>query len=195
METFQFMELQNKKQVLAIIGMPGTGKSTVIDVLVKKYHLPYFYFGGITLDEVAKRQLPQTQENEKKVRLELRATYGMSAYAQLALPSIKKYLEEYNTVLLDGLYSWSEYTFLRKNLDIPLYLIPIISRRENRYYRLSVRPVRPLTAEEAEKRDFAEIEGLEKGGPIALCDYYLTNDGTKEELEKATLEMATHFGL
>ncbi|HNZ66658.1 MAG: AAA family ATPase [Planctomycetes bacterium] len=189
------MEEKSSKQILAIIGMPGTGKSTVIDYLVKKYNLPYFYFGGITLQEVKKRNLLPTQENEKKVRQELRATYGMSAYAQLALPTIQEYLKENSTVLLDGLYSWSEYTFLRKNLTIPIYLIPVISLRENRYKRLAVREIRPLTAEEAENRDFTEIETLEKGGPIALCDYYITNDGTKEELEQATLQMAKKFNL
>ena len=190
-----FMEEKSSKQILAIIGMPGTGKSTVIDYLVKQYNLPYFYFGGITLQEVKKRNLLPTQENEKKVRQELRATYGMSAYAQLALPTIQEYLKENSTVLLDGLYSWSEYTFLRKNLTIPIYLIPVISLRENRYKRLAVREIRPLTAEEAENRDFTEIETLEKGGPIALCDYYITNDGTKEELEQATLQMAKKFNL
>ena len=111
------------------------------------------------------------------------------------MKTAEEYLKENSTVLLDGLYSWSEYTFLRKNLTIPIYLIPVISLRENRYKRLAVREIRPLTAEEAENRDFTEIETLEKGGPIALCDYYITNDGTKEELEQATLHIAKKFNL
>jgi dephospho-CoA kinase len=58
-----------------------------------------------------------------------------------------------------------------------------------------VREYRPLSGEEAEKRDFAEIETLEKGGPIALCDYYITNDGTLEELKNSIHSLAKIFGL
>jgi dephospho-CoA kinase len=42
--------------------------------------------------------------------------------------------------------------------------------------------VRPLSHEEAEARDFAEIENLEKGGPIAMADFTLQNDETMEKL-------------
>jgi len=48
--------------------------------------------------------------------------------------------------------------------------------------RLAHRPVRPLTAEEVDRRDAAEIENLEKGGPIAAADRFLVNNGTLDEL-------------
>ena len=34
----------------------------------------------------------------------------------------------------------------------------------------------------AELKDFAEIENLEKGGPIAIADYTIVNDGSIEEM-------------
>jgi dephospho-CoA kinase len=49
---------------------------------------------------------------------------------------------------------------------------------------LSTRKTRPLTAEEVTKRDYAEIENIEKGGPIANADYTLVNDKNKEKLLK-----------
>jgi dephospho-CoA kinase len=51
-----------------------------------------------------------------------------------------------------------------------------------RYARLANRPERPLTAQEAELRDYAEIENIEKGGPIAIADYMLVNDSTPDAL-------------
>ena len=54
-----------------------------------------------------------------------------------------------------------------------------------RYERLSRRPDRPLSAEEAESRDFAEVENLEKAGPIAMADHTILNDGTEDELVRA----------
>lgn len=170
------------KKIIAIVGMAGSGKSTVIDILVQKYKMPYIYLGDITLQEMKKRNLSAGQDNEKKTRIELRKEHGMGAYAKLSLPSIKKYLEKNDNVLLDGLYSWSEYTFLRKELNIPTILVAVIVSKKLRYQRLQERKIRPLTADESEKRDFAEIEDIEKGGPIAICDYYITNDSSLENL-------------
>lgn len=188
--------MENKeKRILAIVGMPGSGKSTVVQTLVQEYSLPFLHFGNITIQEVRKRNLPETQENEKKVRLDLRQKYGMAAYAHLSIPQIAELFKTCDTVLIDGLYSWSEYTLLREALQKKVLLLTIISRRENRYHRLSIREYRPLSPEEAEKRDFAEIESLEKGGPIALCDYYLTNDTGIEDLKTNLHNLAHELGL
>ena len=175
---------QNDKCIVAVVGMPGTGKSTVVDMLVKKYHMPYIHFGGITMEEMRRRGLEETQANEKKIRQELRKHHGMDAYATLSVPKIKDMLKENDVVLIDGLYSWSEYIYLREVDLAKISLITIISMRKNRYDRLKKREYRPLDEKEAEKRDFAEISTLEKGGPIALCDYYILNDNTVEKLEE-----------
>ena len=41
---------------------------------------------------------------------------------------------------------------------------------------MAKRPLRPLTSEEVDQRDWAEIENIEKGGPIAVADYFIHND-------------------
>jgi dephospho-CoA kinase len=48
---------------------------------------------------------------------------------------------------------------------------------------MSKRKERPLPEEECIARDKAEIENLEKGGPIAMADYTIINEGTKKEFE------------
>ena len=45
------------------------------------------------------------------------------------------------------------------------------------------RTVRRLSPEEARRRDYAEIEGIEKGGPIAMADVMIVNEATVEALE------------
>lgn len=188
-------KVESRKRIIAVIGMPGTGKSTVVNSLVSKFNLPSIHFGNITIEEIRKRGLEENQANEKLVRQDLRAKLGMGAYAYLSIDRIREILEKHGVVLIDGLYSWAEYIMLRKAELAEISLITIISRRKSRYHRLSIRDYRPLSEKEAEKRDFAEIEKLEKGGPIALCDYYITNDGSVEELEESIKNMANELGL
>ena len=63
-----------------------------------------------------------------------------------------------------------------------------------RYNRLSNRKVRPLTAVDAEKRDYAEIEYLYKGGPIAIADYYIDNNSDEASLTNQIVEFLRGIG-
>ena len=166
--------------IIAIVGMPGAGKSTLVDVGTQQFGLPRVYFGGFVTREVQRRGLAISAGNEKLVREDLRHKYGMSAMAQLALPDIAEALRACPDVLLDGLYSWSEWVLLAAEFKDKFVTVAVHAPRRLRYQRLACRAVRPLTAPEAAERDRAEIERLEKGGPIAVADHVLTNDGLPE---------------
>jgi len=175
----------NKKTfpLLIIVGMAGSGKSSVAQHLQKK-GWRVIRFGAITIDEVKSRALPVNEANEKSVREELRAKHGMDAYARLSLPEIKESLLNSPTII-DGLYSWSEYKFLKKRFGKRMTVVATFTPRSVRYDRLARRPERPLTFKEAEQRDFAEIDNVEKGGPIAMADYTIINDGIEKDLCRA----------
>ncbi len=161
--------------------MPGAGKSLCARHLEVKGYFQY-RFGSIVVDEVARRGLPLTPENERVVREEFRANEGMDAIAKRALPILKSALERQNCIVIDGLYSWSEYKTLRADLGGDLIVTAIVSERALRYARLGERTERPLTPAEAQRRDYQEIENLEKGGPIALADYTLLNNASSDAL-------------
>lgn len=178
-------------KVVAVVGMCGSGKSVATDLFVLS-NWKRVYFGGVTLEAVKERGLEITPDNERMVRESLRLEYGQAAYAIKLLPKIKELLQTGN-VIVDGLYTWSEYKYLQKNLNDILSILCIISDRDERYKRLKNRDIRPLSANEAVIRDFAEIENLEKGGPIAIADHYIINNGTKEELERKIAEYIDTF--
>ena len=50
---------------------------------------------------------------------------------------------------------------------------------------------RPMQPHEVDQRDWSEIENLEKGGPIAIADYFIINDGSLEQLHQK-IDAATH---
>ena len=161
-------------RALALVGMPGAGK-TVCAKHVETRGFYQFRFGQIVVDEVLRRGQSITPENERVVREEFRAQDGMAAIAKRALPHLQKALSTRPAIIIDGLYSFSEYKLLRQELD-ELIVVAIFCPRSLRYQRLTTRPERPLTLEQAQERDYQEIERLEKGGPIALADYTLIND-------------------
>jgi dephospho-CoA kinase len=175
-------------RALALVGMPGAGKTLCAKHLEDRGYYQ-FRFGGIVVDEVVRRGLPINPDNERIVREEFRREDGMAAIAIRALPHLKAALETKRCIVIDGLYSFSEYKLLQKELGASMAVVAIASPREMRYQRLAHRPERPLTREEAERRDYAEIEMLEKGGPIAIADYTLVNDKTSADLLAALDEL------
>lgn len=169
-------------KLYAIVGMCGSGKSVVCDYL-ENLGYTKIYFGGAVIQEVKKRGLEINPENEKLVREDLRKKYGMGAMAEVLLPEIEESYKHGN-VVLDGLYSWDEFVILKNKFKENIEVMAVITDKKTRYARLAHREIRPLTKEEALKRDIAEIENMKKGGPIAFADYYLENNENKEELEK-----------
>lgn len=166
-------------KLIAIVGMPGAGKSLAADFFRSK-NLPVLRFGDQTDIGLKELGLPLTEVNERKYREDLRRELGMAAMAIKIEPRIQKVLKQSNTIVLDGLYSWEEYVFLKERFP-SIELLCIYARPETRYTRLGYRSIRPLGRKEAKSRDIAEIENLSKGGPIARADHLIINDGTQEE--------------
>jgi len=171
-------------RVVALVGMAGSGKSEVAREFEKAGY-SRIRFGDITDLEVKKRGLPLNEANERAVREQLRQEYGMAAYARLNIPRIDAALPR-ASVVIDGLYSWEEYLLLKEHYGDTFQLVAVWAPPAARYARLAKRQIRPLTNAEAAARDRAEIENINKGGPIAMADFTLTNAGALNELINQT---------
>jgi len=171
-------------KVVSIVGMTGAGKSEVARVFEASGFIR-IRFGDVTDEEIEKRGLELNEESERYVREVLRKQHGMSAYARLNLPRIDSALK-HSDVVIDGLYSWEEYTFLKGYYGEDFYVIAVWASPRTRYARLSTRLNRCLTLEEAASRDKAEIENINKGGPIAMSDFTIINESSLENLETET---------
>jgi len=177
--------------IIAVVGMPGSGKSEVTREFEKNGYIR-IRFGDITDEEIARRGLVLNEENERLVRESLRKKYGMSAYAKLNMPKINAAFKNSN-VVLDGLYSWEEYLILKSIYGDSLKLVAVLASPDTRYRRLATRKVRPLTREEALARDKAEIENINKGGPIVMADFTLLNESSLSNLQKETRKVITNL--
>ncbi|MFC2021682.1 AAA family ATPase [Chloroflexota bacterium] len=171
-------------KVVSIVGMAGAGKSEVAR-LFEKNGFTRIRFGDVTDEEIRKRSLELNEGNERYIRELLRQEQGMAAYAKLNLPAIDSALKR-SDVVVDGLYSWEEYTFLKSYYGSDFYVVAVWSSPATRYARLSGRLSRRLTLEEATSRDRTEIENINKGGPIAMADFTIINESPLEDLRKET---------
>jgi dephospho-CoA kinase len=176
--------------IIAILGLPGSGKTEAISYLMEKYGWKKVYFGEVTFDEMKARGLPITPQNERLVREDLRALHGNTYYAKKVIEKLDA-LETNgeSMVLVESLYSWEEYLALKERFGENMTTIVVHAAPTTRYARLAHRPERPLSLEEARSRDYAQIATLSQGGPIAMADFVVINEGIFEQLQERLREI------
>lgn len=167
-------------RLVAIVGMAGAGKSEAARIF-EDSGFKRVRFGDITDIEVQKRGLALNEENERITREALRQEHGMAAYAVLNRPRIDEALAG-SSVVIDGLYSWEEYKSLKEYYGKKLSIVAVLASPATRHHRLGTRRIRPLNNMEAMSRDSAEIENLNKGGPIAMADFNIINEASLADL-------------
>ena len=181
-------------KILAFVGLPGAGKSTAVDYLTSK-DFPKVYFGGVVLDAMEKAGLEHNEQNERVFREELREKEGKDFVVSRIVDQIHHLADAgQHRIVADGLYTWTEYKILKREFPGELTVVAVVTPKHLRYHRLANRPVRPLTEKEASERDWSEIEHLEKGGPIAIADFYISNEDDIEHFDQQIDKVARHIG-
>ena len=160
--------------------MAGAGKSAVTAVLVEQYGFERVYFGQVVLDEILSRGLPDGPESERLVREQLRLEDGMAVMATRSLPRIRSGLSQGRWICIDGLYSGAEWQLLATETGV--VTLAVHASRWVRKARLEARRPRPLTGEQLDERDLAEVRNVDKGTPIALADAHVVNDADMDAL-------------
>ncbi|MET0979737.1 MAG: AAA family ATPase [Candidatus Saccharimonadales bacterium] len=171
------MKHHENVKIVAFVGLTGSGKSSAVEYLTNKGY-PKVYFGGVVLDAMTKAGLAHTPENEGPFREALREREGKDFVASRIVTQIRDLINAgQHRIIADGIYTWTEYKIMKREFPGELTVVAVVAPKHLRHHRLTQRPVRPLTDTEANERDWAEIENLEKGGPIAIADHYIVNNG------------------
>ena len=171
-------------KIIAVVGMSGSGKSVVVDYLTEK-GFPKVYFGGMIYKEMKRRGIEITPdgESEKQFREMIRETEGKDwVVKQVIEETVNLINAGQKRIVLDGLYSWTEYKILKKEFPGQLTVLAVVVPKALRHFRVGKRPERPFNTKEIQERDRSEVENLEKGGPIAMADYYVLNDDSVAKL-------------
>ena len=171
-------------KIIALVGLAGSGKSSAVEYLTKK-GFPKVYFGGVIYKAMEEAGIEPTWDNQQKFREEIRQREGKDFVIKRVIKNIRDLINAgQNKIVLDGLYTWSEYKILKHEFPGQVVVIAIVTPKHLRYQRMVKRPERPMQPREVDQRDWSEIENLEKGGPIAIADYFVINDGNLDQLHQ-----------
>ncbi len=182
---------QPHAKIIALVGLAGSGKSSAVEYLTEK-GFPKIYFGGVIYKAMDEAGVEKTWDNQQQFREEIRRREGKDFVIKRVIKNIHDLINAgQNKIVLDGLYTWSEYKFLKHEFPGQVVVIAIVTPKYLRYQRMAKRIERPMQPHEVDQRDWSEIENLEKGGPIAIADYFIINDGSLEQLHQK-IDAATH---
>jgi dephospho-CoA kinase len=179
-------------KIVAFVGLAGSGKSSAVEYLTEK-GVPKIYFGGIIYRAMEEAGIEVTWESQQNFREEIRQREGKDFVVKRAVNEVRDLIAAgQHRVVLDGLYTWSEYKILKHEFPGEMTVIAIVTPKHLRKARMAKRPERPMTAQEVDERDWTEIENLEKGGPIAIADYFVHNDKDLDWLHTQLDEVLRH---
>jgi dephospho-CoA kinase len=171
--------MQQKKNVIAISGMPGAGKGVAAHA-AKQEGLDVLVLGDVIRDETERRGLEPTPENVGKVMLDVRRTDGLAGVAKRLVPKIDAATTA--TVVVEGIRSDDELRELGTRYNV--FTFAIHASPQTRFQRLLARGRSddPKDWETFHERDVREL-GVGLGSVIALADAMLINETSITELQ------------
>jgi dephospho-CoA kinase len=174
------------KLVVGLAGMPGAGKSLVVETAQREGYA-VVVMGDVIREETQNRGLELNPKNIGKVMLELRKTGGNSVIADKCIPKIIQ--QQSSKIIVDGLRSLHEADTFK--MHFPKFSLMAVhtspETRFNRLYRRR-RSDDPDGWELFHERDARELSvGL--GNAIAMAEYLIVNEKSRESTRAKVREV------
>jgi dephospho-CoA kinase len=185
MEQKKVCNVSADKLVIGVAGMPGSGKSVVVDS-ARSLDYDVVAMGDVVRQETLKRGLDLTSQNVGQVMLQLREEGGNYVIAQKCISKIQK--QSSPKVIVDGLRSLCEVDIFKEHFA-KFTLLAIHASPETRFKRLSSRHRSddPAEWESFHERDIREL-GVGLGNVIAMSEQLIVNDNSLEHVKEKVKE-------
>ncbi|MCW3995004.1 MAG: AAA family ATPase [Candidatus Bathyarchaeota archaeon] len=173
------------KLVVGLAGMPGSGKSLVVET-AKELGYDIVVMGDVIREETIKRGFELTPQNVGKVMLQLRVEGGNYVVAQKCIPKIEA--QPSSKVLIDGLRSLFEADIFKEKFA-KFSLIAVHASPETRFNRLTSRRRSDDAAEWQvfHDRDMREL-GVGLGNVVAMAQEMVINENSVEQVKAKVKE-------
>lgn len=179
MENDDDKEWGKDKIVIALIGMPGSGKTKASEVISEETRASTVVMGDIIREETVKRGLELNPENIGFVSVDLRKEEGNDVIAKHCIEKIKEIKND--IVIVEGVRSLAEIRAFKEKIP-NFYTILIEASQKKRFERLKKRgrPDDSISWDTFVKRDEREL-GFGIGKAIESADFCIVNE--KDDLE------------
>jgi dephospho-CoA kinase len=177
--------------VIGIVGLPGSGKSEAATV-AEEESIPVLTMGDVVRAEVRERGMEVNEDTMGEVATDLREKGGKAAIAERSLPIIEEFLEDNDTVLLDGIRGQAEVERFVAEYGEEFTLASIEVPFETRLERIQERGRDEAREGAADLRERDERElgyGLEDA--MENADLTIDNTGTLEEFRQTARTLLT----
>jgi|GEM_PF-4090092 len=171
-----------KRSVIVIMGVPGSGKSEVIQYLMAAYRIPKFSFRSVLEEEIRKAKIPIGYFGSLEIRGQLEKKLGEEYFPERITQLINEDVNHENA-LVEGLELgvWLDYEILRNKFGERLRVI---------FVHL---PIRNIFREFL--HDLRQVIRLEKGGPLVTSDHLVVNNGDFTKLMNTIDSIMLGYGL
>ena len=164
----------NKKTLICITGLPGSGKSEAIEFFKSK-GLPEVSFSNIINYYVDEHKMEHTEAVHSKLRIEFRQKHGPACMAILSEKKIHEMLKDHAMGVIGGMYTLEEYAYVKEHFrDVLVVVLAIHTDKTIRYERCKSREYRKGLS--SEQRDLNQLTQLNMGNLIAYADYLVKNN-------------------
>jgi dephospho-CoA kinase len=179
------------EMILVIVGLPGSGKSTAVQLL-KENGFEVIELGDIWRELLRKHNIPRSDPKKtREFTKQIRERYGKDIYARYAYRKVRNSTKR---LVIMGVRSTYEMDYLRKHIK-GIKVIAITSPFSLRFRRIRSRakPEDPRNIkdfrwlENREKRGFLTEKSEEKHGVMVLindADYVIANTSSVGRLEQ-----------
>lgn len=163
-------------QVMGISGLPGSGKSLVSEIAIKRGAV-IVSMGDIIREEAKKRG-----ESTKETAQKLREEFGQYIVSELTIKKVKKLQEENpeSKIIVEGIRSPHEVDMFKENFE-DFIILSIFANPSLRFERLKLR------MREDDSTDYAEFKNRDQmeldfgiGDVISLSDKIIINESDLE---------------
>jgi len=167
------------KTIVGIVGMPGAGKSTAIEI--GKKFAPIIVMGDVVREETLTRGLEITSQNLGKIAQTLRLENGTDVIAQRCMNKIHQ--THNHAIIVDGLRSLHEVNLFKAEFSVIIIAISVDHDLRHTWLRKRGRDDDSTQIKDIEARDQREIN-FGVLNVIEHADYTIQNTGTVEDLRK-----------
>ncbi len=177
--------------IVALVGMPGCGKSTVADFFVKKHKAEKIHLGDFIWQWLARQGIRPSEETGNMASLYMWVEYGDIPLAKWTDEKIKK--SKAKIIVLDSLRTIEEARYFQLKYKDNFHVIAILTAPAIRLKRLQGRArFGELTKLEFRVRDREELR-LGVGDLIASANHYVNANGTIQSVQKQTIDLYKHL--